>query len=516
MRVSEAFLYQARELGVKRIYGNPGTTEMPLLNSLDNANLDYILLLNDGLAVASAEGESLFTSRPSIVNLHTINGLGNAIAYIYTALKDRSPVIVTAGQQDQRFVYDDPILHADLKKTASPVVKASFEPTLPEEVPKYLIRAWKVSLTPPYGPVFLSIPMNLLEEDIEYSPKKVTHIIKFGIDEELVNRIAEEMNSSKSPAIIVGYEVDLYDAYDELRDFIEFVKVPVYSEPVPNRAPFDSEHPYFIRELPPFAPFINYILKDHDLILLIGASPMLYIYAAEEMFKDKKVLEITQDPEEASKRKWDTIVCDIKELVKELKKKVKPRTFSLNKEQVQKIEPNLSQEYVLFLLKKYIGSRALFFEAVSSQQLINRIIGYKPKKYFFTRTSHLGWALPASIGYAISGGKPLVLIGDGSLQYSPQSLWTISKFNLDIKILVIDNLGYGILRDGASMRYPNLVDKYWMNPLTDPVKIGEAYGIESMSCNSLEDLERCLEWLVKGEGPRLISVKVKRKINPLL
>jgi len=516
MNSAEAFVRQAIKLGIKRIYGNPGTTEMPLLSAVKENGMDYILLLNDGLAVASAEGESLFTSKPSLVSLHTINGLGNAIAYIYTALKNRSPVIVTAGQQDERFIFEEPILYADLKKVASTVVKASFEPNTPEDVPKYLIRAWKTALTPPYGPVFLSLPLNLMESEIEYEVKDANIFYTYGVNEELLTKVAEIINQSQNPAIVAGYEVDVYNLHETLREFVEYSKIPVYAEPVPIRAPFNSDHPLFNRELPPFAPLINYILKDHDLILLIGSTILLYIYAPEELLKGKKVIQLTYDPEEASKRIWDTIVCDLDIFLKNLKKLVKPKNLSINKKEEIKVEQSRQQDLILYSLKKFVKDRSIFFEAVSSEQAIHKFLGYKPKGYFFTKTSHLGWALPASIGFALAGGKPLVLIGDGSLNYAPQTLWTISKLNLNVKVLVVDNQGYGILRDGAYMKYRNIIDEYWMNPVTDTVSISKAYKVDARECESIEKIEECLSWLMNDNSPKLLSVKVERSINPLI
>ncbi|MEM4138639.1 MAG: thiamine pyrophosphate-dependent enzyme, partial [Sulfolobaceae archaeon] len=194
----------------------------------------------------------------------------------------------------------------------------------------------------------------------------------------------------------------------------------------------------------------------------------------------------------------------------------KPKNNLVSKKESINIEPSPQQDYVIFSLRRFVKERSIFFEAVSSEQAIHKLLGYRPRGYFFTKTSHLGWALPASIGFALAGGKPLVLIGDGSFNYAPQALWTISKLGLDVKIIVIDNQGYGILRDGAYIKYKNIIDEYWMNPETDTVKISNAYKVEAKECDDIKRIDECLNWLMNDNTPKLLTVKVERRVNPLI
>jgi len=516
MRAGKAFIDQLAKLGVKRIYGNPGSTELPILEEIaKSGELTYILALQDGIAVGMAEGEFLKTGVPQLVNLHTINGLGNSIGYIYTAYLNRSPLIITAGQQDTRHIFHEPFLYADLKRIAEPVVKASFEVSRAEDLPKYLIRCWKISITPPYGSVFLSIPSNLAEEEIDYSPITTSFSTSLGVKEEDIEIVSQIINRSENPVIIAGYEIDLYNAHEELRELAEWLNSPVFAEPRVNRAPFYSTHPLFAGTLPPMSNAINSILKDFDLIIIVGSMLMLYPYNPEEIFYGKNVIEISNDPQESSKRIWPTILCDLKLFLRKLKNRVrrKERKYEIRK---RKLDINNLTLKVIYNIKNYVNNRTIFDEATSYTTYIRDIIGYNPKKYFIARSYLLGWALPAAIGYSIAGGSSIAIIGDGSLNYAPQALWSASKYNINLKIIVLDNGGYGILRNYAKGLYEYSLKQDWMNPETEADKIANAYGIESKVCNINDDkLEDKLRWLFSDNIPKLLGIKMENKAEEL-
>jgi benzoylformate decarboxylase len=516
MRASKAFVEQAKRLGIRRVYGNPGSTEMPLLREVVEGNLNYILSLHDGISVAMAEGEFLYSGKPTLVNLHTVNGLGNSIAYIYTALKDRSSIVITAGQQDTRHIFHDPILYADIKRIAEPVVKLSLEPYNAEDLPKYLIRAYKVSLTPPFGPVFLSLPQNFMNEEIEEGFSEDFSIrVNMGARDGEVELVAKEINESRNPAIIAGFEVDVFNAHDELVQLAEKLNCPVFAEPRASRAPFDSSHNLFYGTLQPSISSINSSLLDNDLILIIGASIVLYPYEKGKLLYGKEVIELTSDPEEAGKRVWKTFLCDLGEFLRKLNQMVKKREKRGRRNKKEESEGEIQR--ALRAILKSSGQRAIFDEVTSLTQEIRQYIGYKPGKYFsnIARTSHLGWALPSSIGYSIAGGKALAIIGDGSFNFSPQSLWTARKYNVDVKVIVIDNKGYGILRNYAKGNYEEVVNADFINPVTDIEKISEAYGVESLSTD-LKGVQKGIDWMFKDSEVKLLRIEIEKEIKKLL
>lgn len=198
MKASEAFFNIAKSHGVTRVYGNPGTTELPLLDALKKFDIEYMLALQDGLCVAMAEGESLYTRKPSIVSLHTVLGLGNSISYIYTSLKNRTPLIVSIGQQDTRHSFHNPFLYAKNDEIAKSVVKQVFTPFTQEDVPRVFVKVYRLCVTPPFGPVAIVLPMDYVDSDIKLEHKKENYSVKLGVDEEVVKSVAERLDQEPS------------------------------------------------------------------------------------------------------------------------------------------------------------------------------------------------------------------------------------------------------------------------------------------------------------------------------
>ena len=166
MRGIQIFMDSLRAHGIEKIFGNPGTTENPLLDSLmDYPDIDYIVALHEGVAVSAASSYSQSANQPAVVNLHVAPGLGNGIGAIYGALKARSPLVITAGQQDTRMRMRSPLLSHDLAAMARPVTKWSVEPASADEIGPIMQRAFKIAMEAPAGPVFVSLPIDVMEQE---------------------------------------------------------------------------------------------------------------------------------------------------------------------------------------------------------------------------------------------------------------------------------------------------------------------------------------------------------------
>ena len=215
MRGSEIFANTIHDLEIERVFGNPGSTEIAMLRNVKN----YVLSLHDSIALGMADGLAQKKGKPTLCNLHTTLGLGNSMAFLYTAMINRSPVIVTSGQQDYRHMFYEPLLSGDLVQMAERFCKYSYEVKNVEDIEKSLRRAYAIARDPPYGPVFLSFPDNFMDEDCEYEKFSEHEARTALVDAEAIDEIVKEINNSSNPALVFGFEVDAFNAHDEAAAF---------------------------------------------------------------------------------------------------------------------------------------------------------------------------------------------------------------------------------------------------------------------------------------------------------
>jgi len=522
MKVSEAFFDLAYNLKVNRVYGNPGTTEIPLLKSLNEKKIMYILALHDGLSVGMAEGDYYYSKKAQIVNLHTVLGLGNSISFLFSALKNKVPMIVTIGQQDRRHSYYEPLLYGPNEEIVKPVVKEVLCPFVAEDVPKMLMRAHKVANTYPYGPVALILPMDMMDEECGKIEKIETNEFIFGDYEEMVNEIAEEINSSNNVAIVVGHEIEIFDAENELVEFSKKLRAPIYKEPLCSRGVIDNSNELFVGELLPASLMINQALANYDLILLIGGNFTLYPYFPFELLKDKKIIELSYDYKETTKNNWKVYICNVKNVLKKLCDLVIPKNFKRDEikeiklfSKAATVRNQMGIEYLFYRISKFIKDETIFDESISATMTLKDYLPIKPKKYFAARTGHLGWAMPVATAYGIVGGDAIAIIGDGSFNYSSQSLWSAKRYNANTSFIILDNRGYGILKSYSLARYPELLESDWLSPETNAEKIANSYGIEAKSVTTPEELDNSISWVLNNKEPRLLRIEIDRSIPKL-
>jgi len=247
MSGKRAFLDLLRQEGVKVMFGNPGTTELPLMDAFAvETDIRYILGLQEAALMAMADGYAQASGELAVLNLHVAPGLGNAMGMLYDAMKANSPVLVTAGQQDLEYIVAEPVLTADLATLARPFVKWSAEVHRAEDLPIYVHRAVKTALAPPTGPVFLSLPGDILKNDAEINMLEPTRIAtRIRGDADAVAAAAEMLAKAERPVIIAGDAVTQSCAHKELVALAEMIAAPVYAEFIPNTASFPASHPLY-------------------------------------------------------------------------------------------------------------------------------------------------------------------------------------------------------------------------------------------------------------------------------
>lgn len=506
MRGYDAFSNTLKELKLLPVFGNPGTTEINALRYID----DYILTLFDGISVGMADGFSQFTFTPALVNLHSIPGLGNSMSFIYTAKMNRTPLIITAGQQDQRHLLMEPLLSGNFISFIGENVKFKYELNKVDDIPSAIRKAKMIALTPPMGPVFLSIPMNLMDEEINYEPPddiKTNYEIN---NEEVVDYVADLINKSKNPALVFGWEIDLLNAFKEADDLAEKLGCPVYSEPLGHRAPFNSSSKYFAGDLMPGSTLINLKLLQNDLVIFLGGDITLYPYLPSPVLRGKKVIFLGMN---IQPKFGEFYFVNIRLFMKKLKDKVarkcnysRPLDLGMATK-VANERATLGLNYVLTNVKKNFPGYTIVDEAVSSSYILRNVMGYSHNGYFTAKSGQLGWALPAGAGIAMRNSKTIAVLGDGAFMYSVQTLWTIRKYNIPLKIIVLKNGGYVILKSYAASYYPDMEKKDFLNFDINIEGISSSFGIETRIAD--KDL-REMKWLAEGDEPKLLVVEVDR------
>ena len=511
MKGYEIFAEGLEKLGLERIFGNPGTTEIPMLQNINR----YILTLHDSISVGMADGMSQISRQPAICNLHTMPGIGNSMAFIHTASMNRSPVIITAGQQDYRHIFYDPILSGDLTGTVGNFVKYRYEIKDVADIYRSLKRSAQIAMTPPTGPVFLSFPMNFMDQEYAEFFEPYNEVKNESINHEAIKEIAREINRSENPAVIFGYEIDLYGSFGEAAEFAKKLGVPVYGEPLSSRGCFPTDDLHYAGDLPPAASLIDIKLAQHDLVLIVGGDITLYPYTPSPILQGKKVIIVGTD---ISGKIGTGYIMNPRLFLREITKHIETKghfsrtpDYSL-RSSVALARKRMDPLFVMSEIRKHFSDHTIVDETISASQTLRAVVGYRPESYFTAKTGQLGWALPAAAGIATTGKKVLCVVGDGSLMYTIQTLWTIRKYNLPVKIIIINNGGYMILRSFSGSYYGGMKDRDFLQPKMDLPRLIEAFHIPVEIADS--DLGN-LKWLRDGEEPRSIIVNSRTDIPKL-
>lgn len=511
MRGSDIFSSVIRDLKLGPVFGNPGSTELGMLRSIEN----YVLTLHDSISVGMADGRSLILRRPSIVNLHTLPGLANSMSFLYTAKANRSPVIVTAGQQDTRHAVYDPLLSGDTLSLVSDSVKFKYEVKHPQDIPIAMKRAAEIAIEPPAGPVFLSFPSDVMDYEANYSGAALEERNFDLMDESAVDEICRIINESENPAVVFGYEIDAYNAMEEAVKFADSLGCPVYGEALSSRSVFETENKHYAGELLPASTLMNLALEQHDLILFVGGGFTLYPYISSPLFPGKKVISVGFD---LSHRIGESYLMNPRLFLKRASTMVKNKGSYSRKPDLTL--PNLiarekkimGVKYVLHSAKKVFPSYTVIDESTSSSPTLRSIFGYSKDRYFTARTGQLGWGMAGALGIAMYKPETLFIVGDGSIMYLIQGLWTANRYRIPLKILVLNNGGYNILKSYGKSYYPELENAEFLTLGLDIKKVTEGFGIDTKIAD--KDLVE-LKWLKDGDQPKVLVVNVSQEIPKL-
>ncbi|HET7272090.1 MAG TPA: benzoylformate decarboxylase [Rubrobacter sp.] len=523
--VREATFDLLRGFGITTVFGNPGSTELPFLKDFP-VDFRYVLGLQEATALGMAEGFAQGTGRAALVNLHTGPGLGNAMGAMITAWHNKTPLLVTAGQQDRRHSALEPLLTGGLVELAQPYVKRSFEPVRAEDVPGEIRRAYHTAMQQPRGPVFVSIPMNDWEAEAE-SLEDHDVIHRTAPDPEAMERFASVLTEARNPAIVAGAGVERAGAFYDAVTLAEKIAAPVWQDPISPLASFPQDHPLFQGHLPPAQRQLAELLSNHDVVLVLGAPVFLYYpyVPGPTVAGGARVLHVSEDPEEAARAAVGTsLVGDVGLAIRGLTELLPSTDRPLPPAHEPPPEPGagtpMSVEYVMHTIAGVLPEEAVVFdETASSKAKLHRYVRFnRPGGYHTSAAGGLGFCMPGSVGFKLAvPERPVVCaIGDGSSMYSIQALWSAARYGADVAFLVVNNRGYSILKGfrdaiGAGDSVPGLDVEG-----IDFAGVARGLGVDGEKVEEAGDLLPAVKRAMNAGRPYLLDVVVAPEVPALL
>ena len=559
----DLFLDLLSDHGVKYIFGNPGSTELPLNDALTrDARLKYILGLQEVPVMAMADGYSMASGSLGVVNLHVCPGLGNAMGMLYNAFREGTPLLVTAGQQDRRLYFDEPILGGEMVEVTRPWTKWSVEVSRVEDLPAAVRRAAQIALTPPTGPVFMSLPVDVQMEPVEeleldMSPIRVPDT-RVRPPIRAIERAVELLTSARNPAILAGSRVTERGANQALVELAEAVGAPVFTESgtTHGRLPFPSNHPLYGQGLPPWAPEIHKRLKEFDVLFVTGMDLFrLYIYYTpnQAIPRHCKVIHLDENPAEIGKNFPVEVglIGDTREGLTGITNSLKNH-MSLEQQRViedRSVHWQTRHDEARASLRTQIDSErtvapltplcfmeaigrvlpenvAVIEEAVTTTNTTLERLGYlkDPEGYFGHRGWGLGWGLGVTIGAQLAWPNKHVvgILGEGAIMYGIQGLWTAVKYQIPATIVVANNAQYNILKICAQgMNLPGAMQGDYegmdlVGPEYDLVAIANSMGMRATRVNTADELSDAIQESLAISEPMLIDTPITRETGKKL
>jgi benzoylformate decarboxylase len=554
MKAAAVLMEILRSAGVRYLFGNPGTTELTLLDALPDSGLEYVLALQEAVAVSAADGYSQASGRVSVANVHVAPGVGNSMSILHNAARARSPVLLTAGQQDTRLLIDEPILAGDLVQMTEQYTKWSYEVRRAEEVPIAVRRALKLALTPPTGPVFLSLPMDLLTREIEDSGEGPPVLAaRSRPDPEAVGRAVELLLAARSPLIVAGDGVARAGGMSDLVAVAELLGARVHGEPVARRTSFPGDHSLWRGGLFPTTAGVRRALESADCVLIAGAAAFTWLFQSpvEPFPRGLPVIQIDADPWEVGKSHGVSvgIVADPAATLRALGDALSSRMTDADRERARARAAEVGRARAGFVQgmreaaeadrERAPISAAFLFHTLAglvpkdvivvdeSASSLRHVLGYMPfaapDSFFGSRTGTLGWAMGAAIGVHLAhpGRRVVATIGDGSVMYAPQALWTAARYRVPVTYVVPNNTSYAILKSGMltlgldSAKRGIFPGMDLVEPAVDYVGLARALGVRAERVERPDNLRDVLQTCLAHEGPSLVDVAIDRGVKAM-
>jgi len=516
--VRDAVMALLRDLGMTTLFGNPGSTELPLFRDMPQ-DFQYILGLQESVVVGMADGFAQMSGNAAFVNLHSSAGTGHALGNIFTAFRNQTPLVITAGQQARSIFPYDPFLYAErATEFPQPFVKWTCEPARPEDVPLAILRAYHMAMQAPQGPVFVSVPIDDWDRPCE--PITASTVAQQTVAAPaLLAQAAQALAAARSPVIVGGAGVGRENARAALQTLAQAHQAPVWVAPMAGRAVFPEDDPLFAGFLPASREAIVSALDGHDLILVLGAPVFTYHVEGFGPYvpDGAALIQIVDDPATAARTPVGTaIVGNVADAIAQLSAVAAPDrpapAMPARHDEAVSSGPQISDALLMQRLDALRPKGLIISEEAPSTRgpLHDHFPIRLDDEFMATASGGLGFALPAAVGAALA--RPdrtiLCLLGDGSSMYSIQGLWTAANLKLDVRFLIVNNGGYAALDQFGALFDIEVVGSKL--PHIDFVKLADSMGMPGERITQAAQLDDAITALFAGPGPRLLEVVVER------
>jgi benzoylformate decarboxylase len=523
--VREATFELFRAHGMTTIFGNPGSTELPMLRDFPD-DFNYVLGLQELVVVGMADGYAQATGRPTHVNLHTAPGVGNAVGGIFNAQANKAPLVITAGQQVRAQVaIEANLTNRDAVVGPQPYVKYSHEPPRAQDVPYAIARAIHHASLAPRGPAFVSVPMDDwgAEANEDVARNAIARAVTGGAapDAGALHRLAARLSEARSPVLVAGPDIDASGGWDDAVALAEKQRLPVWATPATggSRIGFPESHPNFVGILPPAIGAISETLKAHDLVLVVGSSVFPYYpYMPGPFLAEGSVLvAITSDPREAARAPMgEAIVGDVGRALATLVERVSEASREAPPARSEpgeppEAEPMSGSQAAAALAAAWPEDGIAVVETPSSTLAVrNRLRLSRPGSYFFCASGGLGFGISAAVGVQLAQpDRPVVcVLGEGSAQYGITALWTAVAYEVPLTFLVLRNEEYMILKWFSMLEQVQGAPGLEL-PGLDVAAVARGYGMPARDVATPDELRAVLaEDIAAQDGPRLVQARV--------
>ena len=540
-----AFLALLKDEGVTHLFGNPGTTELPIMHALaEHPDLEFVLGLQEAIVVAMADGFSRASGKLVACNVHVAPGLGNAMGSLYNAKFTGTPMIITAGQQEQGHGLTEPLLYHPLVPMAEPLVKWAVEVTRLEDLPRIVRRAAKVATTPPTGPVFISLPGDILNAEAGIDLGNSTRVdTRTRPADAVLVALARRILRAERPVIVAGDEIVKSDALEAAAAFAEALGSPAYQQSAPYGSHFLSEHVCYMGALSRDQRQVREILARFDLMIVLGADPLrMSVWSEVEALPDAlpvvhvglvdwdmgknfaAEMAVRADVRETllaltpllRERGGERLAARAKASLAELAKGnwIARRSRLADRIEGRGAEAPIDPDWLTFQIAKALPPEAVLVnEGLTSARHLTDLVPYRDRySYHGLASGGIGWGVPAAVGVALAQApRPVCCFsGDGSAMYSIQALWTAANAKLPITYVIANNGGYRIIKQRLKAFHGS--DKYvgmdFDDPKIDFTALARSLGMVAERIAESEALPAALQRAFAAPGPKLLDVIV--------
>ncbi len=537
MKAVDVLFEVLRSEGVTRIFGNPGSTEMPLMDQLyGQTDFTYTLGLQEATVVGMADGYAQATNRAAFVNLHTAGGIGHAMGTIAGSKLTRTPLVITAGNQDTRHLAREPWLSGDLVAMARPCVKWAVEVNRAEDVGIIMRRAFAIAHAHPRGPVFVSLPMNLMLEDVQSPAPEKSAATTLAAGDVSALLAALNTTSPEKTVLLLSDAVLHEDAAREAIALADSLNARVYGTPLLARNVFPASHAAWRGVLPPDFALIREKLKDFELCILFGDHEMLaYSYREGGPFPDG--MKVAQVSPHGGAMGIDGAVAfaiqgGIKATCSALSQGIEkptqqPTHYAREHADWQAtVKAAIAAKSTQTPLYPTVALQAVLSAVPPATRIVNESSGTydsireqwltaAPGDYYFVRSGNLGWGMPAAVGVALAhpDRRVISLVGDGASMYSPQAIWSSVRYGAKVCFVVFNNQKYDILmRVAKGLGFANanaekFVEMTFKDPAIDFSGLAQTFGIAYAKSRSVDEVASMFTTLLQRNETVMLEIE---------